>query len=128
MGKTIMISSHILSELETMCDHVGIIERGHLIFSGDLDQIRQRMGLQSKVRVQVAGEMDKAAAALAALPQVRDVKQADDHLAVTFRDDEGTDGLIARTLVQAGIDLVALIPEQLNLDDAFLHLTQGMVH
>ena len=40
MGKTIMISSHILSELEEICDHVGIIEHGKLVFSGTLEEIR----------------------------------------------------------------------------------------
>ncbi len=50
MGKTIMISSHILSELEEICDHFGIIEHGRLVFSGTLEEIRPRLGIHSKVR------------------------------------------------------------------------------
>ena len=51
MGKTIMISSHILSELEEICDHVGIIEHGRLVFSGMIEEIRPRLGIRGKVRV-----------------------------------------------------------------------------
>jgi len=128
MGKTIMISSHILSELEEMCDHVGIIEHGKLIFSGTLAEIRQRMGVTSKVRVRVCGDMARAAELLSALPQVQAVQRLEDRLAVTLAEDAGDDGLIARTLVTAGLDVAELVPEQVKLDDAFLQLTKGLVH
>ena len=128
MGKTIMISSHILSELEEMCDHVAIIEHGRLIFSGTMEEIRQRVGVSSAYRVQVAGEPRQAADLLTALPQVADVKCFETHLDVTLLDAEANDGLIARTLVRAGVDVVALVPKQLKLDDAFLQLTKGIVH
>ena len=128
MGKTIMISSHILSELEQICDHIGIIEHGRMVFSGTLDEIRPRLGIQSKVRVQVAADQDKGVEVLSALPQIREVKLVDNYISVTFHDGEKTDGLIARTLVKANLDLVFLQREQLNLDDAFLQLTKGIVH
>ena len=128
MGKTIMISSHILSELEQICDHVGIIEHGRMVFSGTLDEIRPHLGIQSKVRVQVAANQDKAVELLSALPQIREVKIVDDYISVTFNERKKNDGLIARTLVKANLDLVFLQPEQLKLDDAFLQLTKGMVH
>ena len=47
---------------------------------------------------------------------------------MTFRDEEQGDGLIARALVGGGVDLIALAPEQMKLDEAFLHLTRGIVH
>jgi len=128
MGKTIMISSHILSELEEICDRVGIIEHGRLVFGGTLDEIRPRLGIHSKVRVQVLGDEQKAVELLAALPQVEQVEVVGDALSVTFREGETTDGVIARTLVNGGVDVVSLQPEQLKLDDAFLKLTKGIVH
>ena len=128
MGKTIMISSHILSELEEMCDHVGIIEHGKLVFSGTMDEIRARMGLKTQFRVEVAGDGGRAAELLAALPQIARVESFDHHLDVTFRDGEPCDGLIARTLVRAGVDVISLVPKQLKLDDAFMELTKGIVH
>jgi len=128
MGKTIMISSHILSELEEICDHIGIIEHGKLVFSGTMDQIRDQMGLQSQVRISVAADTDKAFELLSALPQIKEVKRENSHIAVTFAETENTDGLIARTLVKGGLDIISIEPEQLKLDDAFLQLTKGIVH
>jgi len=128
MGKTIMISSHILSELEEICDHVGIIEHGRMVFSGTLEEIRPRLGIESKVRVQVANNQDKAVELLSALPQIRQVQVIDDYISVTFGDNQEGDGIIARTLVNGGLDVTFLQPEQLKLDDAFLQLTKGIVH
>jgi ABC-2 type transport system ATP-binding protein len=128
MGKTIMISSHILSELEEICDRIGIIERGQFVFSGTLEEIRPRLGIQSKVRVKVVGDPSKAVELLTVLPQIQRVETVGDYISVTFREGATTDGVIARTLVNGGVDLVYLQPEQLKLDDAFLKLTKGIVH
>jgi len=128
MGKTIMISSHILSELEEICDHVGIIEHGRLVFSGTMEEILSRLGIQSKVRVRVANNQDKAVELLTALPQIRQVQVFGDYIAVTFREGKDGDGIIARTLVNADLDIVSIQPERLKLDDAFLQLTKGVVH
>jgi ABC-2 type transport system ATP-binding protein len=128
MGKTIMISSHILSELEEICDHVGIIEHGRLVFSGTLEQIRAQLGLQSKVRVTVAENQQKAAELLSALPDVQDVQSLGGSIVVSFGDGVKSDGVIARTLVKGGIDVISIQPETLKLDDAFLQLTKGIVH
>ncbi|MGD8500041.1 MAG: ABC transporter ATP-binding protein [Phycisphaerales bacterium] len=128
MGKTIMISSHILSELEEICDHVGIIEHGRLVFSGTLEEIRPRLGIQSKVRVRVANNQEKAVELLSALPQVRQVQALGEYIAVIFHDAQDADGIIARTLVNADLDIISIQPERLKLDDAFLQLTKGIVH
>jgi ABC-2 type transport system ATP-binding protein len=128
MGKTIMISSHILSELEEICDRIGIIEHGQFVFSGTIEEIRPRLGIQSKVRVKVVGDPARAVELLSALPQIQKVEPAGDYLSVTFGEGQNVDGVIARTLVNAGVDLVYLHPEQLKLDEAFLQLTKGIVH
>ncbi|HOD81995.1 MAG: putative ABC transporter ATP-binding protein YbhF [Planctomycetes bacterium ADurb.Bin126] len=127
MGKTIMISSHILSELEEMCDQVGIIEHGKLVFQGTIEDIRSRMGVSSKLRVRVAADPARAAEVLMALPAVREVTQQGDQLLVILQDGQAANALIARTLVQHEFDLVSLVPEQIKLDEAFLQLTKGLV-
>ena len=128
MGKTIMISSHILSELEEMCDRVGIIEQGKMVFSGTLDDVRERMGVHRKVRLRVAGDEEKAVKLLSALPAVESVERLEDTIAVTLGDTGAEAGLIARTLVQGGVAVAELVPETLKLDEAFLQLTEGLVH
>jgi len=128
MGKTIMISSHILSELEEICDHIGIIEHGQLIFSGTMEEIRPRLGLHSKVRVKVASNQNKAVELLSALPQIHDVQVLGEDIAITFNEGQDGNGIIARTLVNADLDVIAIQPERIKLDDAFLQLTKGIVH
>jgi ABC-2 type transport system ATP-binding protein len=128
MGKTIMISSHILSELEEICDQVGIIENGRLVFNGSMEQIRYRLGVGNKVKVKVAANQQKAVELLSTIPEIELVQSFDDHISVTFLPDKKGDGLIARTLVNAGLDVILLEPVKMKLDDAFLHLTKGIVH
>jgi ABC-2 type transport system ATP-binding protein len=125
-----MISSHILSELEEICDTMAIIEHGRLVFSGTMDGIRTRMGISRKMRVRLADGADLGAAmqALSALPQVVDVSQVGPDISVNLHDGHAHDGIVARTLVKGGFDILALSPEQVRLDDAFLELTKGMVH
>ena len=128
MGKTIMISSHILSELEEICDHIGIIEHGQLVFSGTMEEIRRRLGVQCKVKVRVVSNPDRAVELLSSLPQIQEVKLDGDHLDIIFEEGREGDGVIARTLVNGGLDVVSIEPEQVKLDTAFLQLTQGIVH
>jgi ABC-2 type transport system ATP-binding protein len=128
MGKTIMISSHILSELEEICDHIGIIEHGRMVFSGTLEEILPRLGIQSKVHVKVVNNPNKAVELLTALPQIKKVGINGDNIVVTFNEGQDGDGIIARTLVNADLDIISIQPERLKLDDAFLQLTKGIVH
>ena len=129
MGKTIMISSHILSELEEICDHVGIIEHGRLVFSGTMEEIRRRLGVHSKVRVTVMPHhLDRAWELLSAVPGIAQVQRLAEQIVVTFQDGPAAAGIIARTLVHGHVDIVSLEPERVKLDDAFLQLTKGIVH
>jgi ABC-2 type transport system ATP-binding protein len=129
MGKTIMISSHILSELEEICDHVGIIEQGRLVFSGTMEEIRLRMGIADKVKVRVAAHPEKGTEVLSAMPQVKEVQpNGENSLLVTLAAGQVNDGCLARALVQSGLDVVGIEPQQVKLDEAFLELTKGLVH
>ncbi|MCK5090123.1 MAG: ABC transporter ATP-binding protein, partial [Hyphomicrobiaceae bacterium] len=126
MGKTIMISSHILSELEEICDHVGIIEHGKLVFSGTLKEIRPHLGIHSRVRVQVAGNQDKAVELLSALPQVRQVQALGEKIAVTFHDDKDADGYIALQHHGEKGKIYQFRNVRIKQLDAFLQLTKGI--
>jgi ABC-2 type transport system ATP-binding protein len=127
MGKTIMISSHILSELAELCDHFGIIERGRMVFDGTFAEIRERLGLHTKVRIRVADRAEDAAVTLAALPGIAEARVVEDAIAVTLTDGGAVDGLIAETLVRGGFKILSLQPEEVKLDDAFMALTEGKV-
>lgn len=129
MGKTIMISSHILSELEEICDYVGIIEHGQLVFSGTLEEIWKKLGTHSKVRVMVIPEhKEKAIELLNAVPEIEQVTEQKSYLLVNFSDGQIAGNVVAKTLVRGNVDIISIEPEKLKLDDAFLQLTKGMVH
>jgi ABC-2 type transport system ATP-binding protein len=73
LGKTILISSHILTELAEVCTHVGIIERGHLLVSGSINEILQQMQPARIVQVRVLGRAARGMDVLRTVPGVIDV-------------------------------------------------------
>jgi ABC-2 type transport system ATP-binding protein len=135
MGKTILISSHILLELADLCDVVGIIEQGELKFTGTMDQIIERAhtlaGGARTLRIAVAEKTAHAAALLKQLPGVTAVEPTDHHLRVTLDPQaNANDQLIpqiAKTLIAKGYPLTRLEHEQVNLETAFMRLTKGLV-
>jgi hypothetical protein len=93
-----------------------------------MQDIHAKLGLGFKLRIHVPAEQStRATELLTSLPQVRDVQMSQEHLIVTMQDGAAPDGLLARTLVQGGVDLLLLVPEQIKLDEAFLQLTKGLV-
>src|SRR6266851_2541745 len=77
LGKTIIISSHILSELQTLCNRVAIIEKGRLIYSGPVQGVREQMSSGLVVWVKVAAEPERAIELLKARPEIAEVSTAD---------------------------------------------------
>lgn len=139
MGKTIMVSSHILSELHEMCNTIGIIERGRLIFSGSIDDAIEQSGLHQGLEVHV-DDAERAETVLRHLEPVEKVERINAHqLIVTLVEpthENGTDReaarrearrSIPRVLIDAGIGLESLRPRDVKLEDVFLTLTKGEV-
>jgi ABC-2 type transport system ATP-binding protein len=140
MGKTIIISSHILHELGELCNVVGIIERGQLHFHGTIEQIMQRAKLGHVVNVSVAQRTDEAAALLQRVRGVLKVAIADgqpasasgnhaDRLIQVTIDSAAKIDVsdIPNLLVNQGFRIVKFGEEALNLETAFMRLTKGMV-
>src|SRR5881409_2957127 len=84
MGKTIIISSHILSELETLCNRVAIIEKGKVIYSGTVQGVRDQMSTGRVVWVKVSSDTEQALALLKARPEVTEVTALDGQIKVTL--------------------------------------------
>lgn len=122
----VLISSHILHEIQDVCDSAVIVKKGQVVAAGSMDEIaaRHREGHRLKVRVQGAG----ARAALEALPGLRQLAPlparepgCQDFLLET---EEDVGGLLARSLLQAGCGLRMLYPMDVELEDIFLRLTE----
>lgn len=116
-GVTILVSSHILSEVEKMATHVGIILRGRIIFEGSMRELHQRT--RSKLIVRTS-DNQKAAQLLDHCA----FDQAGGTIAVPFVD-EFHSGLIVRTLVENQIDVFQLHPVANDLEQTFLELTSN---
>ena len=125
MGKTIIISSHILSELETLCNRVAIIEKGKLIYSGPVQGVRDQMAVGRIFLVKVLGDEARAVELLKARPEVNQVEQVEGRIKVTLNDHETDPGCVAETVVHGGLKLVGLEEYELGLEEVFMRVTRG---
>jgi ABC-2 type transport system ATP-binding protein len=125
MGKTIIISSHILSELQTLCNRVAIIERGKLIYSGPVQGVRDQMATGRVVWVRVKSDPDQAIQLLKGRPEVSEAVTSDGQIKVTLADHDTDHSIIAEALVQGGARLVELREDELGLEEVFLRVTRG---
>jgi ABC-2 type transport system ATP-binding protein len=127
MGKTIVVSSHILTELAELCDAVGIIEKGRLVFSGSLEEISRRVQQGRTLRLKVLSEQAEVEAVLRDQPGVGEIYEVNGFLEVEFvGDDEATADLLA-ALVARNIKVLSFSEVTSDLEDAFLRLTKGEV-
>jgi ABC-2 type transport system ATP-binding protein len=142
MGKTILVSSHILPELADICNKIGIIERGKLLFDGDVNeairQVQQRMIYDVKVAPEQLGQAEEL---LSKQPDVDKVERkepdefeeirkrdAAEYLKVTLKEGVTDGGFIAAVLVQNGVILKMLREEEIDLEDVFMGITKGITN
>ncbi len=127
MGKTIIISSHILHELASLCSTVGIIERGELLYHGPLEEILRRARAGSRVDIRVAHGQEQAADVLKKLDAVTSVTAEDGKLVVELANEAKDFSFLARALLDAGLPLRELAEEPVDLETAFMRLTKGVI-
>src|SRR5215468_10471715 len=131
MGKTILVSSHILPELAKVCNKIGIIERGELLFDGDVQSAIRQVQKHTVYHVGVANGLHRMAKDH--LGQNSDIetiehKEADDHLVVTLRDGISDGSFIPEILVRGGFRLKMIKEEEIDLEDVFMGITKGITN
>ncbi len=127
MGKTILISSHILPELADLCNTVGIIERGELIYSGPVADIVRKAKTGTVLQVSVAANQEQAGALLSQDENVLSVVPSNGFLQVSLKDGVTDYSFVPQRLIQGGFRLTMLKEEEVNLETAFMRLTKGLV-
>jgi ABC-2 type transport system ATP-binding protein len=136
MGKTIILSSHILAELADVCTHIGIIERGKLLASGRVEEMISRLSVRKRVRMRVASGGLTAHRVLAAFPGVADPAFAGEApetdgepAALTFglTEEVRDESDVLTHLVHSGVPVRAFAEESGDLEDVFLQITKGQV-
>ena len=130
MGKTILISSHILSELADFCTSIGIIERGKLLAAGSIQEIQRQLRSHRVLKVRVLDESTDRAAALAP----RRPRGPHGRVVTTTRSPPSS---TARTtpwpassarLINAGVVIQSFAEEPLSLEEVFMMITKGVVN
>ncbi len=131
MGKTILLSSHILSEIEEICTHIGIIEAGQLVMTGTLEEMKQHIQTQRIVEVGLLDRVEEAQAWLTDRPDVAHVEPAAGNgagdLQITFAGDDEALARLLSEFVGAGFPVTLFREEIGDLEDVFMRLTKGIV-
>ncbi len=123
MGKTIVISSHILPELTELCSMIGIIDHGALRASGPVQEDIARLGSGRRLRITVVGDKNDAAAVLKPLHSIRDVKTDNGAIEAEFEGDDVTASEILFALTSSGIRVSSFSRVDGGLEDAFMRAT-----
>lgn len=127
MGKTILISSHILTELADCCTSIGIIERGQLLMHGSIEDVYRRIHRNRILVIRFLENMDLGVSILRSLPETRDVEIEANRVTVELAaDDQQVANLMAR-LAAEGVRMLSFADKEPTLEDVFMMVTKGAV-
>ncbi len=126
MGKTILVSSHILPELADICNKIGIIEQGQLLVNGEVTDVMKQVRSDIVLNIAVADRQTDAANLLESQPEVESVHDKNGVLIVKLNEGVNQYGFLASRLIHQGYDLTLFKEDEINLETAFMHLTKGI--
>jgi ABC-2 type transport system ATP-binding protein len=126
LGKTIIVSSHILPELADVCNKIGIIDRGVMTVNGKVSEVMRQLRKNIVLLVKVASDRTAAQRDLSDHPSVEKVELRGETLAVTLREDVRQFSDLATLLVERKHQLIMFREDELDLESAFMALTKGM--
>lgn len=125
MGKTIIISSHILPELAELCTSIGIIDKGRMVISGSVDEIMQQVYSKKVVKLKVKDRLDDAVMILKEYPFVDKLVTGEDTIQAGFEGGDEEMSRVLSALVNRGIPVVSFAQLNGNLEDVFMKVTKG---
>jgi ABC-2 type transport system ATP-binding protein len=121
-GKTILISSHILTELSDVCNAIGIMEQGRMIETGSVDEIRAKIRRLMKLTVEVLEGMSHAEETLRADDRIEDVVIRENKLSVTVRGDANCAAEILEKLIGGGVRVSSFAREEENVEEIYMQI------
>ncbi|MCL6501808.1 MAG: ABC transporter ATP-binding protein [Pirellulales bacterium] len=127
MGKTILISSHILTELADCCTSIGIIEQGKLLLSGPIDEVYRKIRKNRVLQLRVLEKMEEALSVIRSLPETQSVQIEDHQLTAELAADDRQIADLLERLIQRGVRLAAFAEKDPTLEDVFMMVTKGLV-
>ena len=126
-GKTILVSSHILTELAEICDRVGIIEQGRLLATGTVEEIQKGLAQLSEVKVRVLGGGTALKNWLAERDDVQDILVDGELVRFTHEGGREEQADFLREMILADFRIAEFGSHEKSLEDVFLHVTRGAV-
>ncbi len=129
MGKTILISSHILSELADFCTSIGIIERGKLLAAGSIQEIQGKLRTHKVLKIRVLGDsLETAQRVLQDDKTIGTVEAFDHTFNAEFHGEAEDQAALLYRLVNAGVSIHSFGEEPLSLEEVFMMITKGIVN
>ena len=126
LGKTVVISSHILAELQDICSHLAVIDEGQVLAQGSIDEIRSALLAQSRVTVRAAdSDVDSADALLRGEPGVADVRTERGVVRFSLNGDDEESARLLALMLNSGVAVYEWRLERAGLEELFLQITKG---
>jgi ABC-2 type transport system ATP-binding protein len=124
MGKTILVSSHILPELAELCTAIGIIEKGRVVMSGTVDEITRKVYHTQTIRIKVIDRLEEAIRVLQEYPDIDGINPVgDNEVEASFNGDEVFMNALLVRLIQNNVPVTAFNQLDGNLEDIFMKVT-----
>lgn len=127
LGKTILISSHILSELSELCTKIGIIEKGRMVAEGGLSDIFETLNVKRLVHVQITNLSDDMLTAIRRIEGIDEAERQIDRLAIRLNENALALEDLLDKIRSTGARVRMFQPEAMDMESAFMKLTQGDV-
>lgn len=124
-GKTILISSHVLSDLAKMCTNIGIIDQGKMIITGTVEHIFQKMESANPLVIKIAKNQKRAIDLLKKNPYVDNIAIQDNNISITFTGNEQEEAKLLAGFIEEGVRVSSFTREAGNLESLFLQITAG---
>ncbi|WP_391208251.1 ATP-binding cassette domain-containing protein [Psychrobacillus sp. L4] len=127
MGKTILISSHILPELAEMCDEIGVIDGGRLIAHGSVSEIQAQLAGERQISVKIKGLLEHATTFFEEDPFASKVEIQPDKNSITFnyRGTEDDQINLLKKALEHNLRVISFSEAETNLEDVFMEITRG---
>ena len=119
-GMTVLLSSHLLTEVEEVCNRVAIVRSGAIVYEGEIADLKRGAG--TSYRLETTDD-ERAVAVCRAQRGIGDVRR--EHRAISFTADEAAAAELSQALVEAGALIRAMAPQTVTLEDLFFSLTEG---
>lgn len=121
--KTVVISSHILSELSEICTDIGVVEQGKMVLEGSMDDILSQINVRSPLMISVYRNREKALAILKDNPYAETITIRQNDIMVGFTGDREEEAVLLQQLIEAGVMICGFMRERGNLESVFMQIT-----